>query len=119
MISSRRSRTQGRKIGWLDRDTQVGVEFYPAYRVLTVEPGPGYSGRVVSLARVRENPEEYLGPLRCDQPQAAYRQLVELAVTMPGHPLGLTFDGGIAVTHTDYRLAEQRWGGALGGDAPA
>ena len=61
------------------------------------------------MSLLRQVPEEYLGPLRCQAPDAAYRQALDMAESMPGVPLGLTFDGGIAVTHTDYRLAEQRW----------
>ncbi|MBX3167792.1 MAG: hypothetical protein KF760_10290 [Candidatus Eremiobacteraeota bacterium] len=87
----------------------VALEYHPAYRVITVAPLPAWAGLKVPLSLLRQLPEEYLGPLRCDSPQAAYRQVLELAETMPGVPLGLTFDGGIAITHTDYRLAEQRW----------
>ena len=91
------------------RDTIVAVECQPAYRVVTVEPGAAYAGPTIPLALIRRQPEEYLGPLHCQDAQASYLQILDLGASMPGVPLGLSFDGGIAVTHTDYRLAEQRW----------
>lgn len=67
---------------------------------------------MVSLAQLRLSPEQHLGPLRCAdgiRPEQAYGQILDLVQRTPGLPLGLTFDGGLAVTVTDYRLAEQRW----------
>lgn len=87
----------------------VALEHHPAYRVITVDPLPTWSGLKVPMSLLRQVPSEYLGSLLCEAPQAAYQQVLDLAESMPGVPLGLTFDGGIAVTHTDYRLAEQRW----------
>ena len=90
----------------------VAVERHPAYRVLTARPGPDHPGVVVSLAQLRLSPEQHLGPLRCAdgiRPEQAYGQILDLVQRTPGLPLGLTFDGGLAVTVTDYRLAEQRW----------
>ena len=90
----------------------VAVERRLAYRLLTAPPSEGHQGPVVSLAQLRQDPEEHLGPLRCATgltSEEAYRQVLDLLPTMPGVPLGLTFDGGIAVTYTDFRLAEQRW----------
>lgn len=89
----------------------VAVDHHPAYRVVTVDPPPGASGVLMPLSRLLQGVEECLGPLKCVLPstsEQAYQQFLGLVLAMPGVPLGLTFDGGIAVTATDYRLAEQR-----------
>lgn len=96
----------------------VALEHHSAYRLITVNPAPTWSGMKVALSLLRQVPGEYLGRLRCQAPQAAYQQVLDLAESMPGVPLGLTFDGGIAVTQTDYRLAEQRWNQSAEGSAP-
>lgn len=65
---------------------------HPAWRtvtcVLTPPDGPCIPWREVDL----------------DHPE-----LLQLCEQNPGVPLGLTFDGGIAVTATDYALAERRF----------
>ncbi len=64
-------------------------EGHPAWRTVTCMPHPpGIPWEEVEL----EHPE-----------------LLRLCAENPGVPLGLTFDGGIAVTATDYALAERRW----------
>lgn len=90
-------------------EIQVALEHHPAYRIVTLDPAPSWSGLKVPLSLLRQVPGEYLGPLLCEDPVSAYAQVLQMAESMPGVPLGLTFDGGIAVTATDYRLAEQRW----------
>ncbi len=95
-----------------DGEVLVAIDYHPAYRLLIVNPQPGAPGAVMPLTRLLQSVEEYLGPLKCTSPttsEEAYQQFLELALGMPGIPLGLTFDGGIAVTATDYHLAEQRW----------
>lgn len=91
----------------------VAVEHTPAYRVLTANPQEGTRGRVVPLDELRRDPERYLGPLHCaaslGPAPEAYQRILDLVERTHGVPLGLTFDGGIAVTYTDYRLAERRW----------
>lgn len=44
-----------------------------------------------------------------DEVEVEHPDLLRLCEENPGVPLGLTFDGGIAVTANDYALAERRW----------
>ena len=85
---------------------------HPAYWLVVLNPPPDYPGETVPLSALRENPERHLGPLQCQPgltPELAYQQILEVVLMSPGVPLGLTFDGGIAVTYTDYHLAVKRW----------
>lgn len=40
--------------------------------------------------------------------QDALKQIGAFVLQMPGAPIGLTWDGGMAITHTDYMAAEKR-----------
>lgn len=97
-------------------ESLIAIEHCPSYRVVTVlTPAQCACEQLtttVALSIVRQDPERYLGPLVCAPGLSltdSYEKVLDLALTMPGVPLGLTFDGGIAVTQTDYRLAVQRW----------
>lgn len=95
-----------------DSGPLVAIESHDAYWVLTADPPSGHPGEIVPLTRLVTEPETFLSPLRCAPDRTAeqaYSEILGLLPSMPGVPLGLTFDGGIAVTYTDYSLAEQRW----------
>lgn len=67
----------------------VIYEGHPAWRTVTCMPHPP--------------------GIPWDEVELEHPDLLRLCAENPGVPLGLTFDGGIAVTANDYALAERRW----------
>lgn len=90
----------------------VSISRHPAYWVLTSGVSAGASDTILPMSALWDNPRNVLGQLRgleADSYERVISELLGLLGDMPGVPLGLTFDGGIAITATDYRLAESRW----------
>jgi len=81
----------------------VSVLKHPAYSVFCAGVPADAAGTVVPLSELQK------AVSGGSFPPEVLAQLAELLQQMPGVPLGLTFDGGIAVTASDYRLAESRW----------
>ena len=92
---------------------QTTSHSFSAYSVFCCGVSADTPGTVVDLSELHQILQ------RDPYPPESVAQLLELLPEMPGVPLGLTFDGGIAVTATDYRLAESRWKKEQEGPGPA
>lgn len=88
--------------------------------------GMSCGGEVIAFARLEQasGRARLLAHVRRDAGRArsAAFELVAMTHAMPGVPIGLTWDGGLAVTANNYRQAERRLATQLGerqGDARA